>query len=116
MSNSRDIEQLKPCPFCGVSEPTIDRNAWPKQPEFYFIECRDCPAAMEDETKAAVIAAWNTRTALTPSEEVTKQAWAKVREHVQQCLDNVPAFAKENGMSQDEADGREYAWAYVLGT
>lgn len=38
----------------------------------------------------------------------------KWREDIQACLDNLPAYANEVGLSKKEVAGREYAYSYAL--
>jgi Lar family restriction alleviation protein len=60
-------EELKPCPFCGTPEPQL---AQPRATVgWWVIECRDCPALMEEETEEAIVAAWNTRANSQPHDD-----------------------------------------------
>lgn len=73
-------EELKPCPFCGHSNPAIynwhdfDRETFASDGVKWYISCigRDCwvTTYKHFRSKAAAIAAWNLRS--EPAEKETK--------------------------------------------
>lgn len=49
-------EKLKPCPFCGGNNLSIDGIT------VYWVECKDCNASISGhETEEEAIEAWNMR-------------------------------------------------------
>jgi Lar family restriction alleviation protein len=54
------VERLLPCPFCGTDAP-MSGSMKTKGATGWWIECRDCPALIEEDSEALAIAAWNTR-------------------------------------------------------
>jgi restriction alleviation protein Lar len=63
-ANGVDVPELKPCPFCGSSEPRLVGRS---QGEYWQVICDDqadeCGATISHDTRTQVISAWNTRTA-----------------------------------------------------
>lgn len=60
------IADLLPCPFCGGEAFSDKINAphWKTGKETFWVECRSCVAmTVPEETEAAAIEKWNTRTA-----------------------------------------------------
>ena len=64
------MDELKPCPFCGDTRPTLAPmrqtwNHWNRRWEgpTHSIRCRmcDCAARLDGYSETSVIAAWNRR-------------------------------------------------------
>ena len=60
-------DELKPCPFCGMDEPSwCDENGG----DTHFVQCRSCFAEGERmASKEQAITMWNTR---VPRQELAK--------------------------------------------
>ena len=59
MEGGKGMTELKPCPFCGNSDPLLIENGhWPIE-----IHCRNwnCMAMVVDEVKEDAIRHWNRR-------------------------------------------------------
>ena len=93
MSNAnRTSEELKPCPFCGGEAVAIATR-----PERGMVCCRKCGASTdpdEEMTKDELLAAWNTRAAVTDEQFAMAvhdgRVWQVVREchmEIQDCID-----------------------------
>ena len=64
MKKENQMNQLKPCPFCGAkaAEPCETTYGTYLPTYSYIIECSQCTCDIEEETIAKAVTAWNTRT------------------------------------------------------
>jgi len=60
-------DELKPCPFCGEEDPTIERDG-----KWYYITCRKCECTSDgDRGQSGAEKRWNTR----PIEDELRRRW-----------------------------------------
>lgn len=73
------IEKLKPCPFCGNDNPSLQNGKWngDAHPTQSWVECTDCDCAAESkDTTSEAIAMWNRR----PLEDAKDAEIARLKE------------------------------------
>jgi len=69
------MDNLKPCPFCGFTNCTLEQNA---ATYTYEICCEHCGAALCRGSKNAAIQAWNTRKLMESVMQSIKVALADI--------------------------------------
>ena len=90
---------LKPCPFCGSDLVLVHETDWSTPPTWSAHCCnKECPLNGAKFTRAAAIAAWNTRTP-TPTppasdqvERVAEEYAKKIAHEWMQCQRNKMAM------------------------
>lgn len=64
MKKENQMNQLKPCPFCGAKAAGPTETTYGDSPptyDAYVIECTQCTCDIEEETIAKAVTAWNAR-------------------------------------------------------
>lgn len=71
----RDEKTLKPCPFCGNDEISVDSNAM--DDSWFWIQCLECKASIgHKRTERGAVKAWNRRVMPRVSVETVKSGEA----------------------------------------
>lgn len=63
MSDRASSSELKPCPFCGFTEPEINTSETDRGPRFYNVYCPVCKARTKEfaSSESAAKHVWNRR-------------------------------------------------------
>ena len=53
----KKVSAMKPCPFCGGTKIDVGRENF----GYWYAQCSECAAVIEEDTEKLVIEAWNRR-------------------------------------------------------
>ena len=101
---------LKPCPFCGASDPKLIDSIAERR---WRVDCHDCTASVSTAFKASTIALWNKRAAQevdAPADPFVPDA--EVRAALSLLIDAGNLLGAEDGEHFRTAARTVHAWLY----
>ena len=99
---------LKPCPFCGASDPKLIDSIAERR---WRVDCQDCTASVSTAFRDATIALWNKRVEVpAPADPFVPDA--EVRAALSLLIDAGNLMGAEGGEHFRTAARTVHAWLY----